>query len=112
MKRTTKYVGLDVHHATIVAAEREETGRVIARASLPTDASALMAFVGPAGIGLARGRLRRVSLLKRQSLRFSRRRHFLRQPSGPCFVRSDRALSVSSWGNDQRDATLNSEVVH
>jgi len=47
MKRTTKYVGLDVHQATIVAVVRDETGRVIARTILPTEAAALTAFVGP-----------------------------------------------------------------
>jgi hypothetical protein len=45
MKRTTKYVGLDVHQATTVAAVREETGRVIARCVLPTEAGALLEFV-------------------------------------------------------------------
>jgi transposase len=44
MKRTAKYAGLDVHQATTVAVVREETGRVIARAILPTDATALPAF--------------------------------------------------------------------
>ena len=42
MKQTTKYVGLDVHQATTVTAVREESGRVIARSVLPTDASALL----------------------------------------------------------------------
>jgi transposase len=45
MKRTTKYVGLDVHQATTVASVREESGRVIARAILPTEAPALVEFV-------------------------------------------------------------------
>ncbi len=36
MKRNTKYVGLDVHHATTVASVREEGGRVLARAVFPT----------------------------------------------------------------------------
>jgi hypothetical protein len=31
MKRSTKYVALDVHQATTVASVREESGRVIAR---------------------------------------------------------------------------------
>jgi transposase len=44
MKRTTKYVGLDVHQATTVAAVREESGRVIARSVLPTEAIALVEF--------------------------------------------------------------------
>jgi hypothetical protein len=44
MKRTTKYVALDVHQATTVASVREECGRVIARA-LPTEAGALLEFV-------------------------------------------------------------------
>lgn len=30
MMQTTKYVGLDVHQATTVAAVREESGRIIA----------------------------------------------------------------------------------
>jgi transposase len=46
MKRTTKYVALDVHQATTVASVREESGRVIARTVLPTEAPALLEFVG------------------------------------------------------------------
>ena len=41
---TTKYVGLDVHQATTVAAVREESGRVIARSIVPTEATALVEF--------------------------------------------------------------------
>jgi transposase len=44
MKRTTKYVGLDVHQATTVASVRERSGRVIARTILPTEAGALTEF--------------------------------------------------------------------
>ena len=44
MKRTAKYVGLDVHQAITVAAVREESGRVIARAKLPTEGGALTEF--------------------------------------------------------------------
>jgi transposase len=44
MKRTTKYVALDVHQATTVAAVREQSGRVIARSILPTEATALVEF--------------------------------------------------------------------
>ena len=44
MKRTTKYVGLDVHQASTVASVREEGGRVIARGVLPTDEHALTEF--------------------------------------------------------------------
>ena len=44
MKQTTKYVGLDVHQATTVTAVREESGRVIARSVLPTDAPAIVEF--------------------------------------------------------------------
>jgi len=46
MKRTTKYVGLDVHQATTVASVREESGRVIARTILPTEEPALVEFFG------------------------------------------------------------------
>src|SRR6058998_657119 len=45
MKRTTKYVALDVHQATTVASVREENGRVIARSVLPTDGAAITEFV-------------------------------------------------------------------
>lgn len=45
MRQMTKYVGLDVHQATTVAAVREESRRVIARSVLPTDAPALVEFV-------------------------------------------------------------------
>jgi transposase len=44
MKRTPKYVGLDVHQATTVAAVRDESGRVIARSIIPTEATALVDF--------------------------------------------------------------------
>ncbi len=44
MKRTTKYVALDVHQATTVASVRDDSGRVIARTILPTDASAIVEF--------------------------------------------------------------------
>ena len=45
MKRTTKYVGLDVHQATIVVTVRDETGRVIARTVRPTEAAAIVEYV-------------------------------------------------------------------
>ena len=41
MKRTTKYVALDVHHATTLASVREEGGRVIARTILPAEEPAI-----------------------------------------------------------------------
>jgi len=44
MKRTTKHVALDVHQATTVASVREDSGRVIARAILPTEEPALVEF--------------------------------------------------------------------
>ena len=46
MKRSTKYVALDVHQATTVSSVREEGGRVIARSVLPTEATAFRAFFG------------------------------------------------------------------
>jgi len=45
MRRSTKYVGLDVHQATTVASVRTERGRVIARRVLPTEAGALVEFI-------------------------------------------------------------------
>ena len=47
MKRTTKYVGLDVHQASTVSSVREEGGRVIARTIVPTETSAIVEFVRP-----------------------------------------------------------------
>ncbi len=44
MKRTTKFVALDVHQAMTVAAVREEGGRVIARSVLPTEETAVLEF--------------------------------------------------------------------
>lgn len=41
MKRSTKYVALDVHQASTVASVREASGRVIARSVLPTKGSAI-----------------------------------------------------------------------
>jgi transposase len=49
MRRTTKYVALDVHQATTVSSVRDETGRVIARTIIPTEAPALLAFVRSMG---------------------------------------------------------------
>ena len=46
MKRSTKYVALDVHQATTVASVRQEGGRVIARAILPTEEPSLLEFFG------------------------------------------------------------------
>lgn len=44
MQRTTKYVALDVHQATTVAAVRGASGRVIARTILPTEEGAIVEF--------------------------------------------------------------------
>jgi transposase len=44
MKRTIKYVGLDVHQATTLTSVREENGRVVARTILPTEAAAIVEF--------------------------------------------------------------------
>lgn len=44
MKRSTKFVALDVHQATTVTSVREASGRVIARAVLPTEEAALVEF--------------------------------------------------------------------
>jgi transposase len=44
MTRTDKYVALDVHQATTLASVRTETGRVIARSILPTEAPAVVEF--------------------------------------------------------------------
>jgi transposase len=44
MKRTTKFVALDVHQASTVASVREEGGRVIARSILPTAELAIVEF--------------------------------------------------------------------
>jgi hypothetical protein len=43
-KRSSKYVGLDVHQATTVSTVREETGRVLARSVVPTEATALVEY--------------------------------------------------------------------
>lgn len=44
MKRTAKYVALDVHQATTVASVREQNGRVILRSVLPTEPAAIVEF--------------------------------------------------------------------
>src|SRR5436309_12501726 len=44
MKRSTKHVALDVHQATTLASVREDSGRVIARSILPTEAPAIVEF--------------------------------------------------------------------
>lgn len=44
MRRSRKYVALDMHQATTVAAVRVENGRVLARTILPTEEPALLEF--------------------------------------------------------------------
>jgi transposase len=44
MKRSSKYVALDVHQATTVTSVREESGRVIARTVLPTESGAIVDY--------------------------------------------------------------------
>jgi transposase len=44
MRRSTKYVGLDVHQATTAASVREGNGRVIARSVIPTEADSVLEF--------------------------------------------------------------------
>jgi len=44
MKRSAKYVALDVHQATTVATVREQSGRIMARSVLPTEQLALVEF--------------------------------------------------------------------
>ena len=44
MKRSSKYVGLDVHQATTVTTVRAESGRVVARGVVPTEAAALIDY--------------------------------------------------------------------
>ncbi len=46
MKRSTKYVFLDVHATTTSGSVREDSGRVIARTVVPTEAAALLEFFG------------------------------------------------------------------
>lgn len=42
MKRSKKYAALDVHQAPTAASVREQSGRIIARTVLPTEATALV----------------------------------------------------------------------
>ena len=44
MKRTTKYVALDVHQATTAASVRDDSGRVIARSILETHGPSLVEY--------------------------------------------------------------------
>jgi len=46
MTRATKYVGLDVHQATTVISVREDSGRVLARSVVATDARLLLEYLG------------------------------------------------------------------
>ena len=45
MKRTTKHIGLDVHQATTVISVREDSGRVVARTIVPTEAAPLLEYI-------------------------------------------------------------------
>ena len=45
MTRATKYVGLDVHQASTVISVREDSGRVLARSTVATDARVLLEYL-------------------------------------------------------------------
>ncbi len=45
MKRTTKYVGFDVHQATTVASVRDDSWRVLARSVLETHGPSIVEFL-------------------------------------------------------------------
>lgn len=45
MTRSTKHIGLDVHQATTVISVREDSGRVLARSVVPTEATLLLEYV-------------------------------------------------------------------
>jgi transposase len=47
--QATQYLALDVHQATSVASVRDERGRVVMRATVPTEARALLGLVGGLG---------------------------------------------------------------
>jgi transposase len=59
MKRTNKYVGLDVHQATTVASVRGPSRRVIAQSIVPTESAALVEFFsgmrGPVHVAFEEG---------------------------------------------------------
>ena len=44
MRCSSKYVGLDVHQATMLATLRDSSGRIIARSILPTEEAAVLEF--------------------------------------------------------------------
>ena len=44
-----QYLAFDVHQATIVASLRDENGRVLMRATVPTEAKAILTLVRSAG---------------------------------------------------------------
>ena len=46
MKRGTKYVAFDVHQDTIVTSVREESGKVILRGTIPTEATDVLELLG------------------------------------------------------------------
>ena len=43
--QATHYVGLDVHQATTVATSRDETGAIVLKATVPTEAKAIVALI-------------------------------------------------------------------
>jgi hypothetical protein len=59
MKRTAKYVGLDVHQATTVVSVRDSGGRVIERDIVATEEPALIGLIrgmrGPVHVALEEG---------------------------------------------------------
>ena len=48
-KHEIQYVGLDVHQATVVASVRNETGKVVMRATVATEAKAILQLIKSAG---------------------------------------------------------------
>jgi hypothetical protein len=66
MKRTTKYVGLDVHQATIVASVRDDSGRILAR-SMAADSRPRTGAERVVRFGQVRQQLREAPHLRRGS---------------------------------------------
>ncbi len=49
MSQAIQYLALDVHQATVVAAARDQRGSIVMRATVPTEANAILRLIKSAG---------------------------------------------------------------
>ena len=92
MRCSSKYVGLDVHQATLLATVRDSSGRIIARSVLPTEEAALLEFFAACAVGCTwPSRKAHVAFIRNQNCAMSPQGHRqIDSPTSPSRTRCSR----------------------